>query len=433
MPGVDEFGLSLYAGSRRSGSNAMRRQSQRQTQKHTRPARAALGIAAMLAITSVPPALIGCASRSSPSPHATDAPASDTSRESTVDIAPQPERLTISNPDPTGDSSSDIVQSIEPWAFNTKPGVMLRTQHYRVFTTEREGVMIQRLPSFIEAALANYRVALTGPDRPLPEPELRMDTFIMSTRPDWEILAKQLLGDQAAPYLKIRRGGFAYSGRALLFDVGTRDTLSLISHEGWHQYTQRTFRQALPAWLEEGIATYMEGHRFGGPGGGELTFQPWSNVERFDQLRRAAALNRLMPLRELLSASPGALIGAGGTNDSGLVFYAQVWALTHFLAEGEGGKYRPRLEALLRDAAAGNITRSVQRALGANAGSGVSRGTVISMGPPVFMAYFDQDLDAADKAFRAFQDRLVQPGSRGSIVAGLSPIPKSSTEPARAN
>ncbi|MBY0263068.1 MAG: hypothetical protein K2Q20_12040, partial [Phycisphaerales bacterium] len=205
-------------------------------------------------------------------------------------------------------ATGTTVDSVEEWTFNGSPGRIIRTANYRIFTTQPETVLSARVPSFVEAALQHFRTALSTPGTALPEPDLKLDTFIMRSRPDWVVLTKSLTGDQADLFLRIPRGGFAFGGKALMFDLGPRDTLAVLSHEGWHQYTQRTFKHPLPIWLEEGLGTYMEGHRWGGPGGSEVSFLPWCNVERFDQLRKVEAQGRLMGLKQLLESTPAELL-----------------------------------------------------------------------------------------------------------------------------
>lgn len=307
-------------------------------------------------------------------------------------------------------------ESVEPWTFNGKQGEQITTANYRLFTTEARGILTTRLPLFLETALAHYRESISGAADPLPLPPLKLDTFLLRTRPDWEMLAKQLLGDQAEPFLKIRRGGFAYGGRALLFDLGTFDTFAVTAHEGWHQYTQRTFATPLPIWLEEGIATFMEGHRWDASRGAGPVFLPWANTERFDQLRRAEARKQLMSLSEVLTAVPQNLIAAG-TSEPGLNYYAQVWALTHFLNEGAGGKYRQKFREAVQDAASGRMRRVVQTMLGSRAAGGLS-----GRGPGVFFAYFNTNLDEAAAEYADFIRGLVATGSRSAVVAGQSPF-----------
>src|SRR6185503_10436721 len=82
----------------------------------------------------------------------------------------------------------------------------------------------------------------------------------------------------------------------------SRDTLAIAAHEGWHQYTQETFKHQLPIWLEEGIATYMEGYRSSRDA--EPEFLPWANFERRDALRDAVRSKKLIGMDELLTRSP---------------------------------------------------------------------------------------------------------------------------------
>lgn len=314
------------------------------------------------------------------------------------------------------------IESIEPWSFNSADGRLVRTAHYRLFTTQPDTVFNARIPLFLESALAAYRTIITASDSPseastLPEPSLKLDTYILRSRSDWTLLTRQTTGDQTDLFLRIRRGGFAFGGKSLLFDIGARDTLSIIAHEGWHQYTQRAFQQPLPVWLEEGMATYMEGYRF--DGARSPRFLPWFNTERFDALRRAAATNRLMPLQTLLNAAPQTLLGAdAGSHDDVLTYYAQVWAFTHFLAEGAGGKHRAGLAALLKDASSGSLQLHLARTVGPGRAETI---LALRRGPGVFEAYFG-DVGSASGEYRVFLKTLVNPGARSAIVAGESPV-----------
>ena len=256
----------------------------------------------------------------------------------------------------------------------------------------------------------------------------------MARRGEWERLTKQLMGAQAEVYLLIPRGGFAADGRGVYYDIGTADTLSIAAHEGWHQYTQRTFRQPLPTWLEEGIATFMEGYRWEGM---SPRFLGWSNMERFDQLRAAAAAGKLLPLEQILSTSPQELLdgpkktpaqgmsgasleleASDGSNRL-LTYYAQIWALTHFLREGEGGKYRESLTRLVADAAGGTLRARFVEVLGEDAAKSTM---MLRRGPAGIVVYFNKDVDAFAAEYSRFVEQIVRTGSRDAAVQGLSPI-----------
>jgi hypothetical protein len=335
--------------------------------------------------------------------------------------------LSCSSPRPTTSPAllnpAPTVLSSEHWSFEGADGLLLRTTHYRLFTTEPDPHLRLAMPELLERALSHYTTALTP--TPLPIPDLKLDTFLLATRPQWESLTRQVMGDSAAPYLRIQRGGFASGGRALLFSIGHRDTLAIAAHEGWHQYTQRTFKHELPLWLEEGIATYMEGF-IPDPVHPEFPlFRPWANPERFEQLATSHRAGRLMPLTQLLETSPASLLASD--TDLALTYYAQAWALVHFLSDGpvapptsSGGSDEPGatgLSRLLHDAAAGRLRAAIDRRHGAGASHLLARER---RGTEVFTTYFG-DLDRADRAFGAFM-RMVVDGSKDRIVAGFRPF-----------
>ncbi|QOI99606.1 MAG: hypothetical protein HRU70_03580 [Phycisphaeraceae bacterium] len=308
---------------------------------------------------------------------------------------------------------ADLVLSEEAWTFDSSPGRVIRTVSYAVHTTMEGGLIVDRAPAFLERALVHYTTTLGV----LPRPPRTMETYLLSTRPQWNRLTRTLLGAEAEPFLRIERGGFSHRGRGVYYDIGPKDTLTIAAHEGWHQYVQTTFRDALPVWLDEGVATYMEGFRWDPKEPDRPVFLPWSNLERYETLRWTAARGRLMPLGELLRSSPQSLMEQDPR--SPLRYYAQVWGLIHFLREGEGGKYSPALSKLLLDASQGRVGETVREAMGGPAARAFATrrdGTV------VFSAYFTPDLDRLDQEFRAFIDEISSRGHRQKVSQGKSPI-----------
>ncbi len=317
-----------------------------------------------------------------------------------------------------------VIGTTESWDFDGAPGTLTRTRSYRLFSTETDAALMGTMPAFLERALDTYTTVLG----PLPRPTLKLDTFLMADRAQWEKLTRQVMGDAAAPYLRIQRGGFSSGGRALLFTIGPRDTLAIAGHEGWHQYSQRTFKSELPVWLEEGIAVYMEGF-IADPADPSLpVFAGWANAERFEQLVSAAKDWQLLSLPKLLDMPPQNLLST--STEGALTYYAQVWALVHFLKEGENGKYRESLSRALSDAAAGHIRSAIDRRFGEGTSKLLTRER---RGPELFQTYFNADLTAAAREYDAFLTEIVLHGSKDRIVAGLSPVAKSTlaaSEPA---
>ncbi len=310
-------------------------------------------------------------------------------------------------------SPRDVIVSEEDWTYAGRSGRIIITPHFRLHTTLGDSLLLERFPRFVEVALAAYRTELGG----LPEPTRRLETYIMRTRAQWESLTRALTGPRAPVYLRIPRGGYAFDGKGVFFDIGPYDTLAIAGHEGWHQYTQSTFKQPLPLWLEEGIATYFEGFRWHPSDRTLPVFLPWSNPERFDMLRTLAADDRLMPLDELLVSRPQDLIRSADGRTLG--YYAQVWALTLFLHEGAGAKYRSLLARLLADAAEGRLGQTLRDSLGTEA---VRTAMSRRVGDAVFRVYFNSDIAAARQEYETFIHAVTLPGTRHNITAGRSPL-----------
>lgn len=299
----------------------------------------------------------------------------------------------------------------EPWQFGDAPGEIIRTRNYRIYTTETNRVLADRLIAFTEHALAHYRTAIVS----LPEPPQRLDTYLMDHRGQYEGLTRRLLPDQADTILKISRGGFASRGIGVYYDIGLYDTLAIAAHEGWHQYIQRTFANPIPVYLDEGLATYMEGHSWiTGPRLSTPIFRPWGNIERFDQLRDAVSSNRTVSLATLTNNRPQELIETIG--DGTLDYYAQVWALAHFL---NSPQHRPSLGLLLQEAASGQMrVRLIDRHGRREATALISR----RIGSEILEMYFLEDIEELDRQYQQFMRELTAVGSRDAIAAGRSPF-----------
>lgn len=327
---------------------------------------------------------------------------------STPSIEPASEPLT----------PASFIVGTAPWTLDLAPGEIISTLHFRIYTTSRKSVLIDNMPAFLETAFSHYTSALL----PLPRPSNPMEIYLLDTRAQWERQTQRFMGDGAGPYLQIQRGGFTYDGRGILYDIGRRDTFAITAHEGWHVYTQSTFKNALPVYLEEGLATYMEGFRWDPASVAVPTFFPWANFERFDGLRNAVRNNRLMPLSKIAVSTPQQLI----TNDpdSALVYYAQVWALIHFLNEGENGLHAAKLRTLVSDAASGRLVPTIRKSLGDRAASAYA---YRRRGVDLLKLYFDQSPEEMDAAYTAFVNSIVQTGTRQDIWRGKSPVTTGST------
>jgi hypothetical protein len=290
------------------------------------------------------------------------------------------------------------------WRYSTFAGHLLVTPNYKLYTTSPREDFVEYLPLFFEAALAHYTTHLGK----LPQPTERMETYLFQDRRQWAAKTREILPSQSNVFESLGRGGFATQGTAVLYYIdhprsrSSRDTLSIAAHEGWHQYTQQTFRNPLPIWLEEGVATYMESFRV--TSDGRPQFMPWRNTERHRALRQANHDDALIPLSELLRRSPQSFLETG--KNRLLVYYAQVWALTRFLAEGEDGKYRAELEDVLYDAATGKLSgRLTSSDFSSRHGRRISAAMGRS-GPWIILEYFNPDLNEFEEEYLAYIDRI---------------------------
>jgi len=319
-------------------------------------------------------------------------------------------------------SGRDVVDTAaplaaEPWEFAGQPGRVHVSEHFRIHSTLQENSLDRALSTFSERALTHYRSALVD----LPAPKEPLQTYIFGSRNQWERYTRERLGGNAGPYLAMGKGGYTTQSDAVLYDIGRLDTLTILAHEGWHQYTQKTFKHTLPVWLEEGIACWMEAVR---PGRGETStspFLPWRNFERFGELRNGTRSDTLIPLEALLDSTPEQFLRQG--KDRLLLYYAQTWALVHFLNEGEDGRYREALQQLVSDAAAGRLAGRMSnsqtfpnpRARGLHLHSRV--------GKWVLLEYFNPRFAEFKSQYERFLREVTAGSASQRVWRGESPLP----------
>jgi hypothetical protein len=143
-----------------------------------------------------------------------------------------------------------------------------------------------------------------------------------------------------------------YMAVAMQRDV-TR-TFQYLFHEYTH-YVVRSNMAAPPNWLNEGLAEFFSTFQAHPREGYAVIGRP--PYSRLGRLRAG----RLMPLRDLFAVRQTLDIDG----DRAAAFYAQSWALVHYVVLGDNGRLRAKLpalvEALAREATA---DRAVQTAFG---------------------------------------------------------------------
>jgi hypothetical protein len=283
--------------------------------------------------------------------------------------------------------ASDPVER-EAWRYGDQAGHRLVTRHYDIYTTLKDEYLIGYLPGLMETAFDAYR-ELVPPAR---EPAERMKVYLFATRDQWSNFTRRFTGGLSKVFLQIRNGGYSERGVTVIQYASHQTTFPIMTHEGFHQYLFHYVNPNVPAWLNEGMASYFEGQRWGPDG--IKSFDPWHNPYRRNVLAEALLEDRLLPLAELLETHAGKVIFRSSRTVA--TYYAQVWALVLFLREGPGGKYAGPFRAMLGELANGDLEFRAAEALRT---TGVRHG---SPGETLFRTYITNDLDAFDAEYKQF-------------------------------
>ena len=223
-----------------------------------------------------------------------------------------------------------------------------------------------------------------------------MECYLFQYRNEWAKFTERHTGADAPIYLQINRGGYTFGDKYVAFFIGDLQTYSVAAHEGWHQYVARHFKHRPPPFLEEGLACLFEQVKW------DRDLPRWdltTNPNRIRGLRNASRSDKLLPLRQLIAMHAGQVVNQ--TSFEVEAFYAQNWAFARFMWDAEGGRFRPALQRLLADAAAGRLYRdNIPRMPGSTEWDPDSAG-------PLLERYLDMPLPEIDRAFRAYVRKLV--------------------------
>jgi hypothetical protein len=299
------------------------------------------------------------------------------------------------------DEHLPALTSVELWQVKYGSGLRLTTEHYEIFTTVLEPLMLRMLPGFIESAYRGYNDQLPQPI----ETANKFKIYLFADRQQWEDFTYGFAGEQAALFCKIKTGAYYLNGACVVYDIGPKRTLSAIGHEGWHQFNSRHFKYRLPSWLDEGVAMLFEANTYEN---GLFRFNPAANLQRLSALKETLRKSREMPLRELVATSPGEVL-ATDQAQAVLAFYSQSYALVRFLREADYGKRLNNFQRLLWDGLAGQWP--LDESAGTTAENRNLPRTVLwnrQVGPQLFASYVGSDPAELEGEYLTFCNRLVR-------------------------
>ncbi len=299
------------------------------------------------------------------------------------------------------------LRSVEPWNNEFGPGLKLTTDHYEIFSTIQQPLILRMVPGFVESAYLAYNDQLAQPI----ETSHKFTIYLFADRQQWEDFTYRFAGEQASLFCKIQTGAYYLNGACVIYDIGPRRTLAALGHEGWHQFNSRHFKYRLPSWLDEGVAMLFETSVYEQ---GFFRFDPTTNVQRLGALKQTLDNAQQISLRDVIATSPGEVLATDQT-EAVMAFYSQSYALIRFLRESGYGKRLDAYRRLMQDGLMGYwpldasdgataADRNVPRTIPWNR----------QVGLQLFERYVGRDMEQLDREYLAFCRR---------IVDGLSFVP----------
>lgn len=281
------------------------------------------------------------------------------------------------------------------WQFHNRPGVELTTEHYLIRTTCKSPALLDAMPGFLESCWVAYEELLPSQTKPS-EP---LKTYLFQNRSEWEAFTEDFAPARAEVYKKIRSGGYSERGTTVSHYSSVSATLSILAHEGFHQFLELTRGRFIPPWLNEGLACNFESFEL--DAGNRPVFRPERNALRKGHLAEALGRNALIPLREILETHAGEQVLKASADVRG--YYAQEWALVLYLRQPPSvNPYHAGFQELMRDLGSETMVRRSQAALTTGMLGKANNGEA------VFRAYITTDLDKFEADYQAFIKQLLQ-------------------------
>jgi hypothetical protein len=147
----------------------------------------------------------------------------------------------------------------------------------------------------------------------------------------------------------LRGSAGAFDGQRLMAIAGestSARTWHIIQHEAFHQFAAAALGRELPTWANEGLAEYFGHGRFTG----DHFFTGLIPPERLARVREGIRAQQFRPLIEMMRLAHDRWnIEVGlGSHAAAASNYDQAWAMVHFLAHADDGRYQDAFASFLR-------------------------------------------------------------------------------------
>jgi hypothetical protein len=270
-----------------------------------------------------------------------------------------------------------------PWPLKYHCGWILESTHYRIFTTVKDSDFHAAAVKLAEGQYLRFSQAVKI------RPREKMTVYIFADVNQWIAFTEAKFGARAQDYLRIRNGGYTAEKLAVFYYLGRYPTLTILAHELFHLYVNlAACPEPVPAWINEGMATYYEAHEWEGC---TPVFTPTQNLFRRGNLSDALCQKKLFPLKQLLETHAGEISKL--PQPRVLTYYAQLWGLVRYLDDPKS-PYHQNFQKLLCDLG----TREMYlKARGYLVTTRVDE--KMSFGEAVFRAYISEDLARFEESF----------------------------------
>lgn len=283
----------------------------------------------------------------------------------------------------------------EDWTYHGTTGSELTSEHYVIYTTCKHKPFVRALPGFLETCYEAYAELLPAETMT----SALLPTYLFQHRGQWERFTREFTPRRAKTYMLIRRGGYTERGVTVSHYSSQRSSLSILAHEGLHQFLSVTGRDRIPAWINEGLACYFESFDLD-LASGRPAFDPRNNTLRMPALRKALAADSLIPLREVLATNAG--LAVHQKSQHVYSYYAQEWSLILFLLHSPmSNPYYAGFRKLLNELGTEAMKRKTNAYLATDTDGTLSRGE------SVFEAYVTDDLTQFESDYRKFIHKLL--------------------------
>jgi hypothetical protein len=130
------------------------------------------------------------------------------------------------------------------------------------------------------------------------------------------------------------------TGQLMAFAGGKNSQMTwhIIQHEGFHQFAAATIHAELPPWVNEGLAEYFGEALFTG----DSYIPGFINPGRLEIVKEEITKGQWKPFATMTTMTL-----TEWNHQMGAANYNQAWAMVHFLAHGEDGKYQKAFTAYI--------------------------------------------------------------------------------------